>query len=339
MAPTDIIGPAMYFDSRTIIWITKRVLLGSMVCFAAFPAGGQVSERVPVNIFGDGNPQNGVEDSREPVMGGWNDEGHQLGHRLNAGAIECDGKMRGTAVVVDTREFVPGLKGVVLATAAHVLYDLDKKHRFRRCEFHYLALSELARYRARIDLGRVRLGNFDPAKTTTGIEFGEGDWAFLYVPKPWKRFRPDEALALRDFSFIQMESFQQAGGEIRLIAFDSSFQVVSESRNCTVVESDRDDLGGGAWRGQLLDDCDSVGGASGGGIVAVLDDQQYLIGIRGGSHWSEQVFPADEYPSGPPDGSVWDRRTNTNFGRAIDARLIQALIEFVHGLEEAATSL
>jgi hypothetical protein len=322
----------MYFDSRTIILITKRVLLGTMVCFAAFPASGQVSERVPVNIFGDGNTENGVEDSREPVMGGRNGEGHQLGHRLNAGAIKCDGKTRGTAVVVDTREFAPDLKGVVLATAAHVLYDLDKKHRFRRCEFHFLALSELASYRAEIDLERVRLGDFDPTKTTTGIEFGEGDWAFLYVPKPWRRYRPDEALALRDFSFIQMESFQQAGGEIRLVAFDSSTKVVSESRDCTVVESDSDDLGGGAWKGQLLDDCDSTGGASGGGIVAVLGDQQYLIGIRGGSHWSEQVFPADEYPSGPPDGSIWDRRTNTNFGRAIDEQLLRELERFIQTL-------
>ncbi len=27
-------------------------------------------DTVPVNIFGDGNPDNGVEDSREQVMGG-----------------------------------------------------------------------------------------------------------------------------------------------------------------------------------------------------------------------------------------------------------------------------
>lgn len=74
-------------------------------------------------------------------------------------------------------------------------------------------------------------------------------------------------------------------------------------------------------------------GASGGGIVAVLNQQQYLVGIRSGSHWSEQVYPASEYPSGPPDGSVWDRNKNTNFGRAIDAHLLAELASFIHKLE------
>jgi hypothetical protein len=240
--------------------------------------------------------------------------------------------------VVDTRELAPALDGVVLASAAHVLYDLEQNRRFKDCEFHFLALSELASYRAKIDLEHVSLGGFDPTMTTTGVDFGQGDWAFLYVSKAWKRYRPEESLALREFSYAQMEAFQQAGGEIRLIAFDSSTRLISESRHCTLIESGNDDLGGGAWKGQLLDDCDSVGGASGGGIIAVIGDQRYLIGIRSGSHWSEQAFPVDEYPSGPPDGSVWDRRTNTNFGRAIDARLIRELNAFVRGLEDSDAS-
>jgi hypothetical protein len=226
------------------------------------------------------------------------------------------------------------LKGVVLATAAHVLYDLDKKRQFRRCEFHFLALDELARYRARIDLKNVKMGDFDPLKSTEDLGFGEGDWAFLYIPEPWRNFNPGETLGLRDFSFLQMESYQQSGGELRLIALDSTTGVISASRNCSVIESDSDDIGGGSWKGQLLDDCDSVGGASGGGIVAVIDEQQYLIGIRSGSHWSDNAYPAREYPLGPPDGSVWDRQSNTNFGRAIDARLLNEFYQFIQELEK-----
>ena len=315
-----------------------KMLLGIGIFFAAFSASGQTVEIDPVNIFGDGNPDNGVEDSREQVMGGRRRHISLADQRLNAGTVKCDGNIRGTAMVVDTREFAPGFKGVVLASAAHILYDLDKKQRFRRCEFHFLALHELSRYRAKIDLKNVRMGDFDPMESTGELGFGEGDWVFLYIPRPWKNFNRDETLALRDFSYLQIESYQQSGGEFRLIAFDSSTRVISVSRNCTVIESSGDDLGGGAWKGQLLDDCDSAGGASGGGIVAVMNQQQYLIGIRSGSHWSKKIFPAGEYPLGPPDGSVWDRHSNTNFGRAIDAHLLGELNEFIQGLVDSRAS-
>ena len=324
----------MHHDPKTPGFSILRLLPGLLVIFAALSASGQTLEMHPVNIFGDGNPDNGIEDSREQVMGGRRRGISLADQRMNAGTVKCDGKIRGTAMVVDTREIAPGFKGAVLASAAHILYDLDKKKRFTHCEFHFLALGELARYQAQIDLNNLRMGDFDPTESTGGVEFGEGDWVFLYVPRPWKNFNQDETLELREFSYLQMESYQQSGGEFRLIAFDSSARVISVSRNCTVLESKGDDLGGGSWKGQILDDCDSAGGASGGGIVAVMDQKQYLIGIRSGSHWSEQVYPANDYPAGPPDGSVWDRHSNTNFGRAIDAVLLGELSEFIQGLED-----
>jgi hypothetical protein len=294
----------------------------------------QSVSRVPVNIFGDGDPANGIEDGREQVMGRRSADSNLSPRYMNAGTVKCDGKIRGTAMVVDTREFGPGLKGVVLASAAHVLYDLDSSQRYRRCEFHFLALTELSRYQAKIDMNRVKEGGFDPLNETGSPEFGEGDWAFLYVPKPWKNFNPIETITLQDFSFLQMETFQQSGGELKLIAFYTSAGVISISTNCSVVVSGSDGLGGGRWKGQLLDDCDSAGGSSGGGIIAVQKDKQYLIGIRNGSHWSEKLYPASDYPLGPPDGSVWDRRVNTNFARAIDSGILQALEIFVQELKE-----
>ena len=323
---------------KAIGFATLQLFLGGSMALASFAANGQRFDHLPVNIFGDGNPDNGIEDSREQVMGSRLGVGSREGHHMNAGTIMCDGKVRGTAMVVDTRKHAPDLRGVVLATAAHVIYDLDKKQRFRRCDFQFMALGELSRYTASIDLGSVRLGGFDPLKETSAADFGEGDWAFLYVPRPWKSFGPDDAITVRDFSFVQMEAFQQSGGELRLVAFSSSDGVISVSRNCTVIESGSDDLGGGSWKGQLLDDCDSVGGASGGGIVAVLDGRQYLIGIRSGSHWSEQLYPQSEYPAGPPDGSLWNRHSNTNFGRAIDIQLISQLLVFLRNLEDGMTS-
>jgi hypothetical protein len=311
-----------------------QILLTTSLLLVTSPVFAQVFDSAPVNIFGDGNPNNGVEDSRQQVLGGRRRGVSLADRRMNAGTIKCDGKIRGSAMVIDTREFAPNLNGAVLVSAAHVLFDLEKGERFKRCEFHFLALGELARYRVKIDLVNTGMGNFDPLMATEGLEFGEGDWVFLYVPKTWRGYDPNEALVLRDFSFSQMESYRQSGGELRLVAFDSSSGTISVSRDCTVIESRADDLGGGGWAGQLLDDCDSGSGASGGGIVAVLDNKQYLIGIRGGSHWSEQEFPVTEYPNGPPEGALWDLHSNTNFGRAIDAQIMQVLQEFTRALEQ-----
>ena len=302
-------------------------------------AHGQVFQHFPVNVYGDGNPANGVEDSREQLFGGPQRPLGSVGQPISSGTIKCDGKIRGTAMVVDTSEYSMDLQGAVIITAAHVIYDLGSKKRFRRCMFNYLALAELSAYRARIDLKNVKMGSFNPARATNELGFGEGDWAFLHIPKPWKSFNPGELISLREFSSLKMEPFQQQGGELSLIAFDSTANAISVSKNCMVIESSVNDLGGGSWKGQLLDDCDSGGGASGGGLVARIAGKSYLIGIRSGSHWSEQVFPAVQYPAGPPDGAIWDRHTNTNFGRAIDAHLLRALTEYVRFLESEYASL
>jgi hypothetical protein len=258
---------------------------------------------------------------------------------MNAGTIKCDGKIRGSAMVIDTRAIAPGFNGVVIASAAHVVYDLDKKTLFNRCEFHFLALDQLDAYRAKIDLKTIRKGKYDPRHPTDRPEFGEGDWAFLYIPKPWKFYRPENALRLADFAVLKSELFLNTGGEIRLVAYDSEAQVISFSDDCSVFESGDNDLGGGKWKGQLLDDCDSAGGASGGGIVAVINQQHYLIGIRGGAHWSEQDYPQVSFPAGPPDGSPWDLNANTNFGRAIDVKIMREFIDFLAMIEKNRKTL
>jgi len=329
----------MYPDLQKRFRAASKLVLLAFVLMIASSAFAQSYVETPVNIFGDGDPANGVEDDRQQILGGRRRGISLADQRMNAGTIKCDGKIRGTAMVIDTREFAPNLSGIVLVSAAHVLFDLEEGVRFKRCEFHFLALAELARYRVKIDLGNVRMGDFDPMMATDGLQFGEGDWVFLYAAKAWRGYDPNEALALRDFAFSKMESYRNKGGELRLIAFDSSAGIISVSRNCTVIESASGDLGGGGWQGQLLDNCDSGGGASGGGIVAVLDNRQYLVGIRGGSHWSDEVFPSKDFPAGPPDGAIWDLHSNTNFGRAIDAQLMQELQQFARNLEQIEAGL
>jgi hypothetical protein len=337
LTPVISIGLAMHQVLNIVGTTTARLLLVLLLFMSVNIAKAQMVMTVPVNIFGDGNPENGIEDSREQVLSERGRGNDVPGYSLNAGTIKCDGDIRGTAMVVDTSQLAPRLKGVVLVTAAHVLYDLKKKQRFKRCKFHYLGMERSAGYRAKIDLRKVRLGDFDPGKETGELDFGEGDWAFLYIPRPWKKFSRDQGFVLRDFSSINLEAHQQSGGGFSLIAFDSKDGVISVSRNCTVNESVENDLGGGRWKGQLLDDCDSVDGASGGGIIAVLNKQRFLIGIRTGSHWNEQVYPASEYPLGPPGGSVWSPYLNTNFGRAIDAHLLHVISAFIQELKTVSS--
>ena len=332
LRPLESDGSAMLQNSKICDSVIRAWLPGLLMALIACPLSAQEFRIVPVNIYGDGDPLNGIEDSREKVRESSGKKGGFTDQQMSAGTITCDGKFRGTAIVADTREFAPNLKGVVLVSAAHVLFNLDKKKLFRRCKFHFMGWSQ-AVYRSKIDLRNVRIGDFDPGQATDGLEFGKGDWAFIYLRKPWKRFDPDQSLRLREFSFSQSESYRRSGGEFRLLAFDSTAGFISESKNCMVVESRSDDLGGGAWKGQLLDDCDSADGASGGGILAVFEQQFFLIGIRNGSHWSELEFPGDSYPSGPPDGSIWDRRLNTNFGRALDADLMHGLEEYIQILK------
>ena len=329
----DTVGCTMAQNSNTADLGFLASLLAVCILLAVSPLHAQPFSVFPVNIFGDGNPINGVEDSREQVIVGAREHSGLADQRLNSGTITCDGKFRGTAMVVDTREFAPELKGVILMSAAHVVYDLDKKRLFRRCKFHFMGWDEVSGYWSKIDLKNMQMGDFDPAGVTSVAEFGEGDWVFLYLPKPWKKYNPDQSLQAREFSFAHSESYQQSGGEFSLFAFDSSQGFISESINCTVIESKNDDLGGGSWAGQLLDDCDSSDGASGGGIVAVINQRYYLIGIRNGSHWNEHIYSADAYPAGPPQGSVWNRRSNTNFGRAIDSHLLRVLDQYIQALD------
>ncbi len=281
----------------------------------------------PVNIFGDGNPENGVEDDRLDISSpAWNEDGLSAWNTA-AGTVHCDGRNRGSAVVVDTSEFGRLREGVVIATSAHVLFDLESRALFGECSFHYMALDHLPGYRASIDLGRSRRGAFDPADPRTGPMFGRGDWAFLYVPGPVPGAAAHARLRPRAWSSLRGDV--DAGASFRFIAFSPARRVIVISSPCRVAESRAEDLGGGSWAGQLLDDCDSEDGASGGGLVASLGGRHYLVGIRSGAHWDGGVFPPRRYPDGPPAGAVWDRSRNTNFSRAIDGELIEGLRSLV----------
>lgn len=276
-----------------------------------------------VGIFGDGNPFNGVEDNRIDMSSPrWNDPKYRSWNR-SAGTIHCDGSNRGSATIIDTREFGELSSGFIIATSAHVLFDLKKNQRFTACQFHYMAVDHPAEFQSVIDLDRSILGEFDPASSRSSVSFGKGDWAFLLVREAIPGAGSKSGLSLLPFKETMRQ--KTARIEFQFIAYNPVTDSMAISNDCQLIESRSDDLGGGVWPGQLLDDCDSGGGASGGGLIASVGDMHFLVGIRSGTHWDSRFFPKTQFPSGPPDGAAWDILANTNFSRAIDNELVEAV--------------
>ena len=114
----------MHPTLNSFVQVTLQALLFASLVSINTAVYSREPASTPVIIYGDGNPANGIEDSREQLMGGRGSGNDFASHNLNAGTVACDGKIRGTAMVLDTRELEPGLEGVVLASAAHVFIDI-----------------------------------------------------------------------------------------------------------------------------------------------------------------------------------------------------------------------
>ena len=142
-----------------------QILLTWLLVLPASPGLAHSLDETAVNIYGDGDPGNGVEDSRERIEIVQRNAISRADQRVAAGTVNCDGKIRGTAMVLDTREYAPSLKGVVLISAAHVLFDLKNGTRFKGCKFHFLGPKQQARYRVKISLEKVAMGDFDRSGT------------------------------------------------------------------------------------------------------------------------------------------------------------------------------
>jgi hypothetical protein len=282
-------------------------------------------------VFGEGPLSEAEPDDRIPMGSAeWNSLG--VGDWImGGGTIHCDGRRRGSAVIVETGSVGPDPGGLILATAAHVFFDLETGRRFEDCMFHYLGLSALPSYSAAIDLSTAYLGDFDPTASRSEKMFGQGDWAFVHtavVPAVAAHVR----LRLLDWSRLSAE--ERSGYRLGFLAWSAPHDTMSVIPDCRVTESSVGDLGGGGWPGQLLDNCDSGPGASGGGLVAVRDGVGWLVGVRSGSHYDGVAYPLQQFPDGPPDGSPWGADSNTNFARAVDGVMLEALGVFLERLPD-----
>lgn len=290
------------------------ILVTLLLVLSALPARA--------GVFGDGDGTNGEEDGRLGISTG----GHPVPAAdwyRSAGTIVCDGDIRGSATLLDIRALAPDLPGVVLATAAHVLFDLEQGRPWRQCSFDFMGLGELPGYRVPLNRRQVLLGTFSPQADPSDPSRGAGDWAFIWTGPGWTP--PVAWYALTPAAREDPAEL----GKLALVAWDRSRGELSVAAACHAIRSGVDDLGGGSWPGQWLDDCDSDQGASGGAIVAVTAGRSELLAIRGGMHWDSQIWSPDLFPAGPPAGTRWGADSFTNYARAIDHAMLSALSDWL----------
>lgn len=300
--------------------------LRNLLCLLAIVLNPAALTTGAAGVFGDGDPTNGVEDDRRTVSDGpvpsWADSWYRSG-----GTVVCDGAVRGSATLLATPPDRMHAGGKVIATAAHVLYDLERLRPWAECAFHYLGLGALPGHRAPLRRDRMLLGAFDPASDPAAPDRGAGDWAFAWLGPSWQP--PFPAAGLQPAA---AEHAVTGHALLGLLAWHSAAGEMSVSAGCRAVFSRADDLGGGAWAAQLLDDCDSGVGASGGGMVVAGVDGPRLVAIRGGQHWDPSAWPEPQWPRGPPAGTRWDPARFTNYARAFDDRLLGRLTEWLDTL-------
>lgn len=291
-----------------------------------------LSHPLAAGVFGDGDPVNGPEDDRLGISVGGHPAPASDWYR-GSGTLICDGAVRGSATLLDVSRQAPGLRGVVIATAAHVLYDLERQVPWDECRFAFMGLGQLPGYSARLISDYQVAGDFHPAAAPSDPQQGEGDWAFLWLGPQWEPPPPWYGFNLGDPETVSEDHSPTA--ELGLVAWDRGRGEVSVTSGCLAIHSRRDDIGGGAWPGQLLDNCDSDLGASGGGLVSHDGVSSQLVAIRGGAHWDMLMWPPGEFPEGPPHGSLWSPDHFTNYARRLDETILETLEQWLRLLPDS----
>jgi hypothetical protein len=300
----------------------RFVQLVTWTCLVTLGTGS-----VSAGVFGDGDPSNGDEDDRRSLSEGAVVAGVSDWYR-SGGAIFCDGAIRGSATLVDLGGLEPRRGGAVIATAAHVFLDLATGEPWTNCEYRHQGLGELPGYQVPLEERFILKGSFDLRKNPGEPDNVSGDWAFAWLGRDWAQPGGGEGLALAD-----VHSAANGRGLLGVLAWDPERGELTLATGCRAVLSRAHDLSGDTHGRQLLDDCDSGTGSSGGALILSHGGEARLVGIRGGQHWDVDRWPPDRFPEGPPIGFPWDPGLHTNYARAVDAGLLETLRTWWAGLE------
>ena len=256
-------------------------------------------------IFGDGNPENGVEDQRLiPTK-------EQPSAMSAVGTVICDGGLRGTATHIKSPSIDSNLS--IIVTAAHILFEVKSGKRYASCSY----LPENKRLSA-ISFKTISEHNFDPSNTDK-IAQSDSDIVFVALERPLQQ----QALLLSDRDPIIDE-------KLFLLGYNSSQNQLTESANCKVYSSTQF-----ASEKLLLHDCDARSGASGGALLLQGEKGRptTLIAVHGGTFLIKTVLingiGEAETTGANRDGAVVDPERWINQARRVDQSVVLRLQQFV----------
>jgi V8-like Glu-specific endopeptidase len=250
-------------------------------------------------VFGDGSPENGIEDQRLiPARG-------QPSAMSAVGTIICDGGLRGTATHI--RSSLIDTSHAIIVTAAHILFDAKSGKNYSSCSY----LPENKRLSA-ISFESISEHSFDPTNTDK-IAQSEND--IVFVALTWPPQQP--ALLLEDTKSI-------GGGKLSLLGYNSSQNQLTESADCKAYSSTQF-----ASEKLFLHDCDAKSGASGGPLLLQISKDQpaKLIAVHGGTLLVNGIAGV-ETSSASRDGAVANPERWINQARRVDQSVLLRLQQF-----------
>ena len=245
-------------------------------------------------IFGDGNPDNGIEDQR-----------HQAPAEMlkSVGTIYCDGALRGSATHVYS---ATTNHRSVIVTAAHVLYNQVDGQVFKDCSYR----PQNKRLRG-IPFAEIDRHSYQPLSKNR-LNQSEND--VVFVALKYRLYAPSMRLSI--------EYFRK--DKLSLVAYNGTVDAMHLAENCMRFFSVRfasDQL--------ILHNCDAQAGASGG---ALLDrSHKNVIAVHGGTFFvrSQTVNHSSNALSVAPAGSRANPESWINHARKVDQPMINQLRQFV----------
>ena len=245
-------------------------------------------------IFGDGNPDNGIEDQR-----------HQAPAEMlkSVGTIYCDGALRGSATHVHT---ATKTDPSVIVTAAHVLYNRVDGQAFEDCSYR----PQNKRLTA-IPFAEIDRHAYQPLSKNR-LHQSEND--VVFVALKYRLYAPSMGLSIDSSS----------KDELSLVAYNGSVDAMHLTENCMRFSSVSF-----ASERLILHNCDAQGGASGG---ALLDpSHKNIIAVHGGTFFvrSQTVNGSSNALNVAPAGSRANPESWINHARKVDQPMINQLRHFV----------
>ena len=261
-------------------------------------------------IFGDGNPENGIEDQRL-ILSPEQQSQAESNAMAAVGTIMCDGGLRGTATHIQSP--ATDTDQSIIVTAAHILFDVKSGKRYDSCSY----LPKNKRLSA-ISFKTISEHSFNP-RNSNKIAQSENDIVFVALNR-----------VLHQPALLLSESRSIGGGKLSLLGYNSSQNHLTESTDCKQYRSIQF-----TSEKLLLHDCDARSGASGGPLILRSDNDQpaKLIAVHGGTLLIKTLLidgmDKAESHSARRDGSVVDPERWINQARRVDRAVLERLRRFV----------